>query len=156
MPDVMVVNVPPYEGEYEFDLEGQPFSTVEWRWLKQISGYMPLTIDKGWGGADPDLFLAFAVIAMRRAGKITKAEVLATAEVLEEAEFDGTAIGFKGEVVEDDADPPSGSEPAVSQPASGDDSSESTEPTPETENQQASGIQDWVAGSDSARLTSVT
>lgn len=156
MTDAMVVNVPPYEGEYAFDLSEQPFSTVEWRWIKQISGYMPLTVEAGWKGGDPDLFLALALIAMRRAGKIAKNEVLATAEVIEEAAFDGTAISFKGEAEgADELDPPSGSALAVLKTASGDASNGSTEPTPESESQKASGIQDWGTGSESDRLTSV-
>jgi hypothetical protein len=152
MPDVMIVNVPPYEGEYEFDVAAQMFSTCEWRWIKKLSGYMPLTIDEGWKGGDPDLFLAFAVIAMRRAGRIAKAEVLVVAEEIEEAPFDGTAIGFRGEVIEE-ADPTSGSESSESPQSSGGDSSESSEPTPEAEKPQASGTQDSATGLDSDRLT---
>ena len=124
MPDVMIVSVPPYEGEYEFELGEKPLSPVEWRWLKKISGYLPLTIDQGWSGGDPDLFLAFAVIAMRRAGKIAKDDVLQVASELEEAPFDGTAITFRGEVTEEeDADPqPEETELEDSEPSTGDDS----------------------------------
>lgn len=156
MPDAMVVNVPPYEGEYEFDLAGQPLTTLEWRWVKKISGYLPMTVSDGFAGGDPDLFLAWAAIAMVRAGKVTKDEVLAVADVLADAPFDGVAIGFRGEAVEvDGADPLAISSPDDSKPDSGESSSESTEPSPESESPQASGIPDWVAGSDSDRLTSV-
>lgn len=156
MTDAMIVSVPPYEGEYELDIEGHPFSTVEWRWIKQIAGYMPLTIEKGWEGGDPDLFLAFAVIAMRRAGKIRKDEVLLVAEEIEEAAMDGTSIAFRGDAAEaDDADPTSGSAPDDSTPSSGESSSESTEPTPESETPPPSGTQDSATGSDSLHLTSV-
>jgi hypothetical protein len=153
MPDALVVNVPPYEGEYEFDLNAQPLSTVEWRWVKKISGYLPLTIAQGWEGGDPDLFLAFAVIAMRRSGKIAKNDVLEVAEVIEEAAVDGTAISFKGEVVEEELPPTSEPEPGDSKPDSGDSSETPTESSPESETLKGSGMQDWATGSDSDRLT---
>ena len=155
MPDVMIVSVPPYEGEYEFELGEKPLSPVEWRWLKKISGYLPLTIDQGWSGGDPDLFLAFAVIAMRRAGKIAKDDVLQVASELEEAPFDGTAITFRGEVTEEEeADPqPEETELEDSEPSTGEDSDEPTETSPETETPKTSGIRplDTISGSD--RLT---
>jgi hypothetical protein len=155
MPDAIVVNVPPYTGEYEFDLAMQPLSTVEWRWVKKISGYLPLTITEGWEGGDPDLFLAFAICAMRRAGRITKAEVYEVAEIIEEAAVDGVAISFKGEVAEeeDEADPTIEPEPEDSKPDSGESSETPTEPSPESTTPKASGIQDWATGSDSDRLT---
>ena len=155
MTDAMIVSVPPYEGEYEFDIEGHPFSTVEWRWIKQIAGYMPLTIEKGWAGGDPDLFLAFAVIAMRRAGKIQKAEVLQVAEQIEEAAMDGTSITFRGSAEADDADPPSDSASESSADTSGESSSEPTEPSPESATPESSGTPDSDTGSDSPLLTSV-
>jgi len=155
--DVMIVNVAPYQGEYPLDIENQPFSTVEWRWIKQISGYLPLTMDKGWAGGDPDLFLSFAVIAMRRANRIEKADVLRVASEIEEAPADGAAITFRGstsdEDEEDDADPTPASLPDAGPSPSGGDSSESTEPTPESENPKVTGIRDWATGSDSGQET---
>ncbi len=67
MSDRIVINVRPYVGEYDFDIEGEPLTTLEWRWLKKISGYLPMTLDEGFRGGDPDLFVAFAVIALARA-----------------------------------------------------------------------------------------
>lgn len=155
MPDAMVVSVPPYEGEYPFDLNGQPLSTLEWRWVKRISGYLPLTVSDGFAGGDPDLFVSWAVIAMVRAGKITKDEIMPVADLLAEAPFDGAAISFKGEVSEEDeADPPTISSPDDSKPASGESSRESTEPSPESVNLSFSGIPDLDTGSDSDRLIS--
>lgn len=85
MADTIVVKgVRQYEGEYVFDLADEPLTTLEWRWIKKISGYLPLTIEDGWVGLDPDLILSFGIIAMRRAGKIDKDRALVVAEQLED------------------------------------------------------------------------
>jgi hypothetical protein len=152
MPDKLIINVPPYEGEYDFDLSGE-FSYVEWRWIKQISGYMPLTWADGFRGGDPDLFLAFAAIALRRHGKITKTEVLATAEIIEEAAVDGASISYEPEAVED-IDPPFSSEADASVSASGDDTSASSEPTPENEKPSDSGTPASATGLASVQAIS--
>lgn len=89
----IIVSIPRYKGEYEFDLD-EVFTALEWRWIKKISGYLPLTIDEGWRGGDPDLFVAFAVIAMNRSGKIRREEALQAADDLLDSPFDGTAIKF--------------------------------------------------------------
>jgi hypothetical protein len=101
MTTIVVTGITPYDGKYELDGD-RAFSTREWRWIKQISGYMPLTVGDGFKGGDPDLFVALAVIAMNREGKIDRDDVLDVAETLAEAPFDGAAITFDvGE--EDDA-----------------------------------------------------
>jgi hypothetical protein len=101
MPSSFVIKeIKPYDGEYEFD--DRAFSTFELRWIKQISGYLPLSIQEGFEGGDADLVCALAVIAMHRAGRINREEVLAVAERLAEAPFDGSCIQFIGEEVEDD------------------------------------------------------
>jgi hypothetical protein len=157
MTDAMIVSVPPYEGEYEFDIEGHPFSTVEWRWIKQIAGYMPLTIEQGWQGGDPDLFLAFAVIAMRRSGKITKAEVLEVAGEIEEAAMDGASISFRGGSSEEaEVDPPLPGLPGDSSSDSGESSSEPSEDSQESETPEPSGTPDSVTGATLRSVTSRT
>jgi hypothetical protein len=163
MPNTIVVHIPPYEGEYPIDINTRTFSTFEWRTIKKISGYMPLTITEGWEGGDPDLFLALAIIAMLRAGRIEKREMVAVAESLEDAEVDGVAISFvleDDEAEADDADPPNASsEPESSsstegsKPGSGEDSSGSSGLSPERSSQSTSGSPDSVTGSDSDRLT---
>lgn len=100
--DRLVLNTPRYKGEYDFDLETEPLTNLEWRWIKKISGYMPLTIDEGWRGGDPDLFVAFAVVCLHRAGRIQKHEALTVADVLADAPFDGAAITIVGGSVEPD------------------------------------------------------
>lgn len=110
--DTIVIRAKPYVGEYPFDTDERTFSIQEWRWIKKIAGYMPLTIGEGWAGRDPDLVLVFAVIALVRAGKVTAEQALLAAGRLETTEFDGVAISFESdsdevEDSEDDADPPS-------------------------------------------------
>lgn len=106
MADRFIINVKPYQGEYPLDLE-EPFSTLEWRWIKQISGYLPLTLRGGMAGRDPDLILAWAVIAMYRAGRIEASEALRVADNLAVAPLDGATIQFvPDEEEEADEGPP--------------------------------------------------
>ena len=58
------------------DLARGPFTTREWGWIKKHSGYLPLTVEEGFRGADPELITVFAVIALHRAGKIQTADVV--------------------------------------------------------------------------------
>lgn len=109
--DKVTINVKPYTGEYPLDLEDKPLTTLEWRWVKKISGYLPLTIGEGFAGSDPDLFIAFAVIALIRHGKIVKEQALLVADRLADHAFDGESIILQlGEIpdeeLEGDALPP--------------------------------------------------
>ena len=134
---IVVKGVRPFDGEYELD-DDRTFNTREWNWIKRLSGYMPLTVSDGFAGGDPDLFVALAVIAMCRAGKIDRSEGLRVAEVLAEAPFDGTTIQLIGgtDDEEDDAVPPVlTSEPAGSSPASS-----LTNDSSETPRQPLSGV----------------
>lgn len=113
---IVVEGVKPYDGRYEFDMDGRPFTTREWGWIKRLSGYLPLTIAEGFDGADPELFTAFAVIAMRRADKITPREVPDVFERIADAPFD-VAIKLETDAASesdegDDASPPPPSSPA--------------------------------------------
>lgn len=92
MPNIGIKDVSVlYDGEYELDLD-IAFSTNEWRWIKQVAGYAPMSIQTGLEDGDPSLFCALAVIAMHRAGKINREQVLQAAEVLADAPFDGSTI----------------------------------------------------------------
>jgi len=101
---IVLKGVPPYDGEYELDLE-RAFNTREWRWIKAISGYMPNTIREGLVGGDPDMYVAISVIAMCRAGKIDRDDWRVAADVLAEAPFqlEGGAITIVFPEVEDDS-----------------------------------------------------
>jgi len=103
----IIINVPRFKGEYRLDFDDEPFTAQEWRWIKKISGYLPYTINEGWRGGDPDLFVAFAVVAMHRSGKIRREEALAAADMLIDQPFDGTALQFDFTDDEEvDVDPP--------------------------------------------------
>lgn len=99
---IAIHGVKPYDGEYEFDPEEQPLTTLEWRWIKKISGYLPLTISDGIDGGDPDVFVAFATVALARAGTIERSDVFRVADRLIEAPFDGASITFVDDNPDDD------------------------------------------------------
>jgi hypothetical protein len=103
MTKIVIAGIRPYDGEYDLDTE-RAFNTREWRWIKRISGYMPLTIGDGFKGGDPDLFVALAVIAMCRDGRIERDDALDVADLIAEAPFDGASITFAGD--EEDSDVP--------------------------------------------------
>lgn len=88
---IVIEKVKPYDGEYELDF-AQALSAREWRWMKQISqgDITPLAASENL--SDPDFIVALAVIAMCRAGKITKDQVLNVADVLADAPMDGAHI----------------------------------------------------------------
>ena len=94
----IIVNITPYEGDYELDFN-RVFNTHEWRWIREISGYQPLTFDDGMAAGDPSLFLALAVICMRRAGKVERDRVLNAADEMAEAPVDGVAITLVADTV---------------------------------------------------------
>ena len=135
---VVIQGVKPYDGEYELDLEGEPLTTLEWRWVKKISGYLPLTMHEGFSGGDPDLVCALAVIALRRNGKIAKEQALAVAERLADAPFDGAALQLIFSDAEDDAEgdagppeePPATESPKRSSGGSSSPSSDQPEQSP--------------------------
>ena len=108
MNKIAIENIRPYDGDYPLDLDDEPLTTLEWRWVKKISGYLPLTIDEGLRGGDPDVVCALAVVALRRAGKITKGDVFTVADELADAPFDGSAIRLVFDEVAsgDDVPPP--------------------------------------------------
>jgi hypothetical protein len=110
----------PYDGRYEFDLETRELTTREWGWIKRHSGYLPLTVEEGLMGSDPELFACFAVIALRRAGKIEVRDVAEVYERLADAPF-GSTLKLTSDAEEVDADPPA-LRTIVSAPSSGDDS----------------------------------
>ena len=105
---VIVDGVRPYDGRYLFDIEGRELTTREWGWIKRLSGYLPLTLEEGFRGGDPELFAAFAVIALRRDGKIDAREAPAVFERIVDAPF-GSTIRMETDTdqeQEDDAGPP--------------------------------------------------
>ena len=125
---IVVEGVRPYDGRYEFDLAGQELTTREWGWIKRLSGYLPLTVEEGL--SDPELIVVFAVIALRRAGKVEPRDVPSVFEQLSDAPF-GSAITMETDVeeVEETSPPPSSSS------ANGDSSGVALSPSSETSEQ---------------------
>lgn len=101
MATIVIKGIRPYDGEYELDGD-RAFNAREWRWIKKVSGYMPLTLSDGFAGGDPDLYVALAVIAMCRAGRIERDDGLRVADELSEAPFDGATLTLVGDETEDD------------------------------------------------------
>ena len=66
--------VKPYDGRYELDLDGQPFTRREWGWIKRNAGYLPLTLTRE-AFTDPETTTMLLIIAMCRAGRITNEQV---------------------------------------------------------------------------------
>jgi len=59
---IVLDGVKPYDGRWPLDATAD-FTTREWGVIKRLSGYLPLTVNDGFQGGDPELFAAFAVIA---------------------------------------------------------------------------------------------
>ena len=149
---IVLEQVPPYDGRYEWDLEGRELTTREWGWIKRLAGYLPLNIEDGLG--DPELIAVFAAIALRRAGKVEANEVPQAFERLSDAPFDGPGSRLETDTVEEgDADSPPPSSSSSNGATSGPGSPTSSEPS--TATPAASGTP-GSATSTSARLTSAT
>ena len=99
---ILIEGIRPYDGRWEFDLEGRELTTREWGWIKRLSGYLPLTIEEGL--SDPELIVAFAVIALRRAGKVEPKRRSGQAfERLSDAPF-GAAITMETDVEKEEVE----------------------------------------------------
>lgn len=127
--NVVIEGIAPYNGEYEFDTE-KVMTTREWRWLKQIGGYSPRTLDEAIADYEPDVVISLAVIAMCRAGKITREEVLEVAEKLIDYPYDGSYITLSGgEESEPEIPPALTLEPDGASPKSSSENVSSTSPS---------------------------
>ena len=125
----MITGVPPWDGRYPFDIADNEPTTREWGYIKRFSGYLPTTVEDGLKGADPELICAFAVIALRRAGKATNEDVPGLYERLADAPF-GAAVQLETDSTEEgDVGPPAGSSDGSSS-SSGNDSTRSSETSP--------------------------
>jgi hypothetical protein len=112
MSKVVVTGMGKYSGEY--DLGDRSFNAREWRWVKQMSGYLPLTISEGFAGMDADLMLAVAIIGMARDHKIQRDEGLEVWETMSEMDTtDASIILTAGDEVEDDPVPLDLTQPPV-------------------------------------------
>jgi hypothetical protein len=120
---IVIRGVPEYDGEYEFDADH--LTNGELHTIKKISGVRPNEFDDAINAADNDLFVAFVVIALERAGHQVDMRVIWAART---ECFD---IDLTGEEGEDDADPPpppTALSPPGSKPPSGSSSPATTAP----------------------------
>lgn len=91
MDHIVVEGVEGYDGRYPFNIADSGFTTREWGWIKRLTGYLPLTMDDGIEGGDPELFCCFAAIALRRDGRINTDQFTDAYGRLSDGEF-GTSI----------------------------------------------------------------
>jgi len=126
---IVITGVKPWDGRYPFDIADNEPTTREWGWVKRLSGYLPTTIEEGLRGADPELICAFAVIALRRAGKIQNDEVQGLFDRFADAPFGATVQLDTDSSDEGDAGPPAGNSNG-STSSSGPDSTVSSETSP--------------------------
>lgn len=127
----IVVNVRPYEGSYPLDFVDD-MTRGEWRLIKRLTGYMPLTFFDGWRNADPDVSGVLAVVALLRAGKIGDGDVQAVWDRLSSASAYGSVEvehDDDGQAEDDDAGPPE-TRPEENTSSSGEATSDSSETSP--------------------------
>lgn len=147
---IVLEGVKPYDGRWPLEMSAD-FTTREWGVIKRLSGYLPLTIEEGFQGGDPELFAAFAVVALVRAGRVEASDAQDAFDRIADAPF-GAAIRLDTdtpaeELVEGgDAGPPAVSK-TENAPTNGDGSttnSETSEP-----HRNVSGIHaSAISGSD--------
>lgn len=106
------------DGVYELDFDDGPLTMRELHWVKQIAGVRLNELQSASVAGDSDLIVAFAVIALVRAGKVTRDNVTAATDLLLDAEA-GNLTVEDDEVEEDDAVPPEVAPPNVSGDGSG-------------------------------------
>jgi hypothetical protein len=102
MARITLSGVPRFDGEYELDTES-PYNGHELHLIKKVADVRLGGIEQAARDGDYDLFVAFAVIALWRAGKVQKADTLAAADLLLEAP--AGSISFEDDA-EADAGPP--------------------------------------------------
>lgn len=100
---LVIEGVKPWDGRYEFDLENNELTTREWGSIKRLTGYLPLTVEEGLTGADPELFACFAALMLCRSGKISLREIPDVFDRICDAPF-GTTIRLETDTVEEDDD----------------------------------------------------
>lgn len=115
-PKFVLNGIPPWDGEYEWDVE-RPFNVREWRYIKKISGYLPATLDQGFEGDDPELYVGLAVVCMVRAGKVDRDDALRVAEQISEAPFDNARLVIQMPPKEDGEQVPLGLTPPPAEPS---------------------------------------
>lgn len=100
---IVVTGLKPWDGRYPLDVDAGEFTTREWGWVKRHAGYLPLTVEEGLAGGDPELFAVLAAIALRRAGRVDAAQVPDLVDRIGDTPF-GTTIQLEDDSPNQDAD----------------------------------------------------
>lgn len=87
-----------WDGTYDFD--AGRFNIREWRWIRKLSDTTADNLVERYADRDPDLLLAFAVIAMCREGKIDRDAGLRVAEEMAEVPLEGARLRLVPDPVE--------------------------------------------------------
>lgn len=81
-----------YDGKFDFDASA--FSIREWRWIKQLSGHDQDTVVEAYANREPEVLVAFAVIALCRDGKIDREQVLVVADEMIDTPLRGATLSL--------------------------------------------------------------
>jgi hypothetical protein len=117
MPNLKIVGVPPFDGEYPISLD--TFNGHELHTIKQISGVRGGELMEALNAGDYDLLIAFAVIGLRREGKVVHPDQLLAAD-LGAIRLEKTAEEEAEERAEAEQRPPSSASPSGSASAPAD------------------------------------
>lgn len=109
MLQITIEGVALFDGVYDLDLDTS-LNGRELHVIKQVSGVRLGEIDTALAAGDYDLIIAFAVIALIRAGRAQPVQALRTADALLDAEAGKISIGDRPG--EGDALPPPPAAPA--------------------------------------------
>lgn len=102
--DIRIEGVHPLlDGEYDIVL---PFKAKELNWVKRISGLRPREFAEAYEKGDYDLTVAWAVVALHRAGKIASTHPWESQEALGLMDADAGKISVTSFEEEADAGPP--------------------------------------------------
>lgn len=123
---VIVSDVPDFDGEYNWDPDERGFNGHELHLIKKVSGVRLGEIDEALTAGDYDVLVSVAAITIWRAGKATKANVGALVELLLDAE--GGKITFKKVGEEATTGPPSAAPSEEVSSGAANDSSELSSP----------------------------
>lgn len=115
---IVIAGVPGLDGEYELDTDNRPFNGNELHEIKRISGVRAGELGEALAAVDYDVIMAFAAIALNRAGKSFSMLDLMDAPI-------GRVVFKPGTDPEEDEEqdgqsPPAPQEPPSEEPASSD------------------------------------
>jgi hypothetical protein len=107
---LVVEGVKPWDGRYELPLDEFQFTGREWGWIRRWTGIRPADVLDAMKGADAELLAALAVIALQRAGRVTREDAPGMFERFEDENFGSFTLSSDDAEVETlDPSPPASS-----------------------------------------------